>query len=179
MTFFTFPFKKSKLFLNLLFFLFLRYLLAFNVVFVIAIKKSIYSCQFFDFCEICQLRFQGLRYLFLYKSNLFAIYVVIFAILAIVIWVFFGATKFHVTFAIFADLNTRFLQAISIKPIFSKIATRICSKVLLQFAILVKCYFRYICYFFYTFLTVHLIFFCQNCQINLLPKFGDSVQSQT
>ena len=45
---------------------------------------------------------------------------------------FFGAIKFLVTFAIFADLNTRFLQAISIKPIFSKIATKICSKVLLQ-----------------------------------------------
>ena len=59
-------------------------------------------------------------------------------ILAIVIWVFFGAIKFLVTFAIFEDLNTRFLQAISIKPIFSKIATRICSKVLLQFAILVE-----------------------------------------
>ena len=39
MTFFTFTFKKSQLFLNLLFFLFLRYLLAFNVVFVIAIKN--------------------------------------------------------------------------------------------------------------------------------------------
>ena len=39
MTFFAFTFKKSQLFLNLLFFLFLRCLLAFNVVFVIAIKN--------------------------------------------------------------------------------------------------------------------------------------------
>ena len=51
---------------------------------------------------------------------------------------FFGAIKFFVTFAIFEDSNTRFLQAISIKPIFSKIATKICSKVFLQFAILVE-----------------------------------------
>ena len=35
MTFFTFPFKKSQLFLNLLFFLFLRYLLACFVVVVV------------------------------------------------------------------------------------------------------------------------------------------------
>ena len=62
---------------------------------------------------------------------------------------FFGAIKFLVTFAIFADLNTRFLQAISIEHIFAKIATEICSQVLLQFAILVE----------FTFLTVHLIFF--------------------
>ena len=51
---------------------------------------------------------------------------------------FFGAIKFLVTFAIFEDLNTRFLQAISVKPIFSNIATKICGKVLLQFAILVE-----------------------------------------
>ena len=51
---------------------------------------------------------------------------------------FFGAIKFLVTFTIFADLNTRFLQAISIKPIFSKIVTKICSKVLLQFATLIE-----------------------------------------
>ena len=50
---------------------------------------------------------------------------------------FFGAIKFLFTFAIFADLNTRFLQAISIKHIFAKTATKICRKVLLQFAILV------------------------------------------
>ena len=132
MTFFTFPFKKSELFLNLLFFLFLRYLLAFKVVFVIAIKKLIYSCQFFDFC---QLRFQGLQYLFLYKPNLFAIYVVILAILAIVIWVFFGAIKFLVTFAIFVDLNTRFLQAISIKPIFLKLRQKFVG----QFCYILQC----------------------------------------
>ena len=51
---------------------------------------------------------------------------------------FFGAIKFLVTFTIFADLNTRVLQAISIKPIFSNIVTKICSKVLLQFPILVE-----------------------------------------
>ena len=51
---------------------------------------------------------------------------------------FFGTIKFLVTFAIFADLNTSFMQAISIEPIFSKIATKIRSKVLLQFAILVE-----------------------------------------
>ena len=39
MTFFTFPFKKSELFLNLLFFLFWWYLLAFNVVFAITTKN--------------------------------------------------------------------------------------------------------------------------------------------
>ena len=47
--------------------------------------------------------------------------------------------KSLVTFAIFADSSTRFfLQAISIKSIFAKIATNICSKVFLQFAILVE-----------------------------------------
>ena len=51
---------------------------------------------------------------------------------------FFGAIKFLVTFAIFADSNTRVLLAIYIKRIFSTIATKICSKVLLQFAILVE-----------------------------------------
>ena len=75
---------------------------------------------------------------------------------------FFGAIKFLVTFAIFADLNTRFLQAISIKPIFSKIATKICSKVLLQFAILVEfVIFAIFVIFFHTFLTVQLIFFAK------------------
>ena len=68
---------------------------------------------------------------------------VILAILAIVIWVFYGAIKFLVTFAIFADLNTRFLQAISIKPIFSKIATKFVAK--FQFAILVE----YLLFFLY------------------------------
>ena len=86
--------------------------------------------------------------------------------------------KFLVTFAIFADSDTRFLQAISIKSIFAKIATNICSKVLLQFASLVEfVIFCYICYFFYTFLTVRLIFFAK------LPKqfakFCDRIQSWT
>ena len=60
---------------------------------------------------------------------------------------FFGATKFLVTFAIFADLRSwlkyrRFLQAVSI----------VCNPCWI-------CYFCYICDFFYTFLTctVHLI----------------------
>lgn len=75
---------------------------------------------------------------------------------------FFGAIKFLVTFAIFADLNTRFLQAISIKHIFAKIATKICSKVLLRFAILVEFVISAIfAIFFYTFLTVHLILFAK------------------
>ena len=73
---------------------------------------------------------------------------------------FFGAIKFLVTFAFFADLNTRFLQAISVEHIFAKIATKICSKVFLQFAILVEfVIFAIFVIFFYTFLTVHLILF--------------------
>ena len=50
MTFFTFPFYKSELLLDLLFFLFLRYLLAFDeVVVVIATKKYYISMLVFRF----------------------------------------------------------------------------------------------------------------------------------
>ena len=105
---------------------------------------------------------------------------VILAILAIVIWVLFGAIKFLVTFAIFEDLNTRFLQAISIKPIFAKIATKICSKVLLQFAILVEfVIFAIFAIFFLYISDSSFNSFCQNCQNNLLPNFCDRIQSWT
>ena len=77
-----------------------------------------YSCQFFDFCEYFQLPFQGLQYLFLCKSNLFAIRCYSCQSCDKLSGCFFGAMKFLVTFAIFVDLNTRFLQAISIKSLF-------------------------------------------------------------
>ena len=77
-----------------------------------------YSCQFFDFCECFQLPFQGLQYLFLCKSNLFAIRCYSCQSCDKLSGCFFGAMKFLVTFAIFVDLNTRFLQAISIKSLF-------------------------------------------------------------
>ena len=54
--------------------------------------------------------------------------------------------KFLVTLAIFADLNTKFLQAIPIESIFAKIAINICNKVLLQFAILVLLYLLFFLY---------------------------------
>ena len=80
--------------------------------------------------------------------------------------------KFLVTLAIFADLNTKFLQAIPIESIFAKIAINICNKVLLQFAILVL---LYLPFFLYT-SDSSFDFFCQNCQNNLLPNFCDSIQ---
>ena len=77
--------------------------------------------------------------------------------------------KFLFTFAIFADLNTRFLQAISIKSIFAKIATNICSKVLLQFAVLVE---------FVIFAIFAIFLYVSDSSFNFLAKIAKTICCQ-
>ena len=110
-------------------------------------------------------------YTFFFLSLSFC-YFVILAILTIVSFsvFFFVAMKFLVTFAIFADF-LRFLQAISIKHIFAKLR-QIAIVVFRHFAILLEFfYFCFICYFFYTFLTVPLIFFLPKLRKQFATKF--------
>ena len=77
--------------------------------------------------------------------------------------------KFLFTFAIFADLNTRFLQAISFKSIFAKIATNICSKVLLQFAVLVE---------FVIFAIFAIFLYVSDSSFNFLAKIAKTICCQ-
>ena len=101
---------------------------------------------------------------------------VILAILAIVIWVFFGAIKFLVTFAIFADLNTRFLQAILLNLFFLKLRQKFVAKFCYSLQSLMNLLFLLYLLYFYTFLTVHLIFFAKIakkiCYQNLATVFN-------
>ena len=88
----------SELLLELLFFLFLRYLLAFGeVVVVIATKKILYiHVSFSIFAKFAD-------YTFFFSSLPFC-YFVILAILAIVIWVFFCCNEISCYFCDFCRL---------------------------------------------------------------------------
>ena len=151
--------------LDLLFFLFLRYLLAFGeVVVVIATTKILYiHVSFSIFAKFAD-------YTFFFLSLLFC-YFVILAILAIVIWVSFCCNEISCSFCDFCRI-LRFPQAISIKHIFAKIATQICEQSLSTVCNTCWiCYFCYICYFFYTFLTVRLIFLSPKLRKQFATKF--------
>ena len=145
--FFTFPFYKSELLLDLLFFLFLRYLLAFGeVVAVIAtLKKLLYIHVSFSifakFADYTFFFFKSTLLLLCYSCNSCDSYLGVFLLQ----WNFLLLLRFLQTFFYFCKqfLLTIFLLKLRQKSVRKKICYGLQS--------LWICYFCYSCYFFYTF----------------------------
>ena len=84
--------------------------------------------------------------------------------------VFFLAMKFLVTFAIFAEFFF-FCKQFLLNIFLLKLREKFVSKVFLQFAILVDFVIFAICHFFYSFLTVRLIFLLPKLRKQFATKF--------